>query len=140
MTRFRSILSIQLDETCGQAADDEASLEDTVARDKAIKRASTTLVTIEYNDSLDVCSVCLTDFERGDALVRLSRCTHVYHKDCIMAWIATTRVGAVRSLSCPCCAEPMDHFDSNEIERDATGGDETNADEPPETLDIEARP
>ena len=134
MPSFHSILSIQLDGTRAQAAGDKDSEEDTAARDKAIERASATLVAVEYNDSLDVCSVCLSDFERGDALVRLSRCTHVYHKDCIMAWIATTRVGSVRSLSCPCCAEPMGH---PEIVRGATGN-ETNADLPPETHDIEA--
>lgn len=44
------------------------------------------------------CSVCLTDFENGTD-VRVLRCKHVFHRDCIDHWL----LGGVGKDTCPLC-------------------------------------
>ncbi|KAM8843489.1 RING finger protein 11-like [Synchiropus splendidus] len=46
------------------------------------------------------CVICMMDFEYGDP-VRFLPCLHIYHADCIDAWL-------VRSFTCPSCMEPVD--------------------------------
>lgn len=44
------------------------------------------------------CSVCLEALQRGDQVVALPPCAHVFHVDCITAWLAT-------KSKCPTCRE-----------------------------------
>jgi hypothetical protein len=42
------------------------------------------------------CAICLSDFCEGDAIRRLPRCGHVFHKSCIDLWV-------LRRADCPLC-------------------------------------
>ena len=43
------------------------------------------------------CSICIDDFEAGEALVLLPRCRHAFHKDCLRPWLLE------RHGCCPLC-------------------------------------
>ncbi|KAJ5907593.1 hypothetical protein N7495_000275 [Penicillium taxi] len=43
------------------------------------------------------CLICLCDYEAAEEVRKLSKCKHVYHKDCIDQWLTTGR------NSCPLC-------------------------------------
>lgn len=49
------------------------------------------------------CSICLTELEKEDEVSQLSRCTHVFHMDCIEKWIQRDH------FTCPICRTSMDH-------------------------------
>jgi hypothetical protein len=51
-------------------------------------------------DSVTSCSICLSEYEAGEALVQLP-CGHVYHDDCAKAWVE-------RSVKCPLCNHNLD--------------------------------
>ncbi|XP_058223257.1 RING-H2 finger protein ATL39-like [Rhododendron vialii] len=42
------------------------------------------------------CTVCLSEFENAETLRLLPRCCHVFHPDCIEAWLST-------HVTCPVC-------------------------------------
>merc|ERR1712085_248173 len=42
------------------------------------------------------CSICLGEYEKGDALVSLNPCRHVFHEACISAWTN-------QNTRCPLC-------------------------------------
>eukprot|EP01065_Artemidia_motanka_P043189 TRINITY_DN594_c8_g1_i1.p1 TRINITY_DN594_c8_g1~~TRINITY_DN594_c8_g1_i1.p1 ORF type:complete len:340 (+),score=105.83 TRINITY_DN594_c8_g1_i1:88-1107(+) len=48
------------------------------------------------------CSICLTEFESGDA-VRLLQCRHLFHKDCVDQWLQDNR-------KCPVCKQEADEI------------------------------
>ncbi|XP_057971313.1 RING-H2 finger protein ATL74-like [Malania oleifera] len=43
------------------------------------------------------CTICLTEFARGDVVRVLPNCKHTFHKDCIDQWLPS------RSSRCPNC-------------------------------------
>jgi len=43
-----------------------------------------------------VCSICLGDYEKGETLVALTPCRHVFHEECIAAWTQ-------HQTRCPLC-------------------------------------
>lgn len=43
------------------------------------------------------CLICLSDYEAAEELRQLSKCKHLYHKECIDQWLTTGR------NSCPLC-------------------------------------
>ncbi|RPA92129.1 hypothetical protein L873DRAFT_1711153 [Choiromyces venosus 120613-1] len=45
----------------------------------------------------DRCLICLGDYEDGEQCRQLTKCQHVFHKDCIDEWLTTGR------NSCPLC-------------------------------------
>ncbi|KAF7587352.1 hypothetical protein BBP40_007364 [Aspergillus hancockii] len=45
----------------------------------------------------DRCLICLSDYEAAEELRQLTKCTHVFHRDCIDQWLTTGR------NSCPLC-------------------------------------
>ena len=47
------------------------------------------------SDSPGDCNVCISEFEDGEALRRLS-CGHKFHKDCVDTWLET-------NITCPVC-------------------------------------
>mmetsp|Transcript_42351 Transcript_42351/g.95313 ORF Transcript_42351/g.95313 Transcript_42351/m.95313 type:complete len:162 (-) Transcript_42351:14-499(-) len=47
------------------------------------------------------CAVCLTTFARGDRLVEVPLCRHVFHKACLEPWLE-------QRGSCPRCRQPVD--------------------------------
>ena len=46
------------------------------------------------------CAICLDHFQEGEAINSPARCPHVFHKDCLMAWLEKHDV-------CPCCRRSM---------------------------------
>ena len=46
------------------------------------------------------CSVCFDAFNVGDANVLALPCAHLYHKDCLLPWLATHN-------TCPVCRSPL---------------------------------
>lgn len=44
-----------------------------------------------------MCSICLMEFEKDDAVSRLCRCGHVFHMDCMEKWLDCCQ------LTCPLC-------------------------------------
>ncbi|CAI9760748.1 unnamed protein product [Fraxinus pennsylvanica] len=55
----------------------------------------------------DVCAVCLNEFEEGDGVRVLPKCTHTFHISCIDKWLDSHR-------NCPLCRAdimlPSDHL------------------------------
>lgn len=47
--------------------------------------------------SLDLCTICLSDICFGDEMVTLFPCSHSYHIDCIRQWLTK------KSIFCPLC-------------------------------------
>ncbi|CAB9511579.1 zinc ion binding [Seminavis robusta] len=47
------------------------------------------------------CSICLVEYEHGDILMNGTACSHLYHKECIMAWMMKGHD------HCPFCRELM---------------------------------
>jgi hypothetical protein len=43
------------------------------------------------------CLICLSDYEAAEELRQLTKCQHLYHRDCIDQWLTTGR------NSCPLC-------------------------------------
>merc|ERR1712086_511422 len=48
------------------------------------------------------CSICLGEYEKGDALVSLTPCRHVFHEACISAWTN-------QNTRCPLCNIDLVH-------------------------------
>ena len=71
---------------------------------------------IILNDT--VCPICLNEYEDGDTIQRnvskcgnSSICEHIFHEQCIHAWIQETH-----HYSCPCCRCPFCYVESNSSE------------------------
>ncbi|KAL2251727.1 RING-H2 finger protein ATL79-like [Sesamum indicum] len=47
----------------------------------------------------EICAICLGEFVCGEAVKILPRCKHMFHDDCIDAWLP------IRSLNCPVCRD-----------------------------------
>lgn len=48
-------------------------------------------------DGDEICSICLVEFEGGNAVSKLRRCGHVFHFNCIEQWLERNQ------FSCPLC-------------------------------------
>jgi len=46
------------------------------------------------------CSICLNDFDHGDAMRQLSGCSHCFHRSCIDLWL-------LRRADCPLCKQSV---------------------------------
>lgn len=57
-----------------------------------------------HQDSHGQCSVCLEDLEAGHACLRMKKCGHAFHEDCLSTWVAQSG-----RLACLLCR--ADHFD-----------------------------
>lgn len=52
------------------------------------------------------CSVCLTEFEDGDDLRLLPKCSHAFHLNCIDTWLRSHK-------NCPLCRAPVVNNDAS---------------------------
>ncbi|CAL5000665.1 unnamed protein product [Urochloa decumbens] len=66
----------------------------------AIAALPVTTFTHECTDDRIGCSVCLQDFEAGEAARSLPDCGHTFHLPCIDAWL-------LRHASCPLCRRAL---------------------------------
>ncbi|KAJ3214516.1 hypothetical protein HDU67_001540 [Dinochytrium kinnereticum] len=55
-----------------------------------------------FPDDSPTCSICLCDYEEGDALRRLV-CGHRFHEACAWRWLRDARRGGVGKRTCPLC-------------------------------------
>lgn len=62
------------------------------------------------------CCICLGEYEKGDELVCLHPCRHVFHKECIAAWTDHNR-------RCPLCNVDLSVKDNHEITKAAAHED-----------------
>lgn len=72
--------------------------------EKAIKDV-TILIAAGPDDTSETCVICITNFDEKDTL-RMLRCEHKFHKDCIDNWF-------VRKLQCPVCRTYIPSTDDN---------------------------
>jgi hypothetical protein len=70
---------------------------ETAAQDD-IESAGPTIELDETSSELEErCLICLSEFEAGDTVRTLSKCSHLYHRECIDTWLTTGR------NTCPLC-------------------------------------
>ncbi|PKA56133.1 E3 ubiquitin-protein ligase ATL6 [Apostasia shenzhenica] len=67
------------------------------------------------------CAICLNEFEDDDVLRLLPKCSHVFHQDCIDAWLAT-------HITCPVCRANL--ADGADAPVGDSAGNEGASDEP----------
>jgi hypothetical protein len=53
------------------------------------------------SEESEMCAICLCPYEEGDVRIFSKRCTHVFHKDCILLWLVKSH------NECPCCRIDM---------------------------------
>lgn len=58
------------------------------------------------------CYICLVDFEVGDSYRKVMACKHIFHEDCLKAWLNKERSCPVckTNLSWACLAK-IDHYE-----------------------------
>lgn len=83
--------------------------------------------TVDTNSKDDgpECSICLDEYEKGDALVCLNPCHHVFHEECIKAWTKHNK-------RCPLCNVDLTTVNidcNNETEKQRSIIDESVVDE-----------
>jgi Ring finger domain len=52
------------------------------------------------NDKNTECAVCLVDLKRGERVIRMTICSHLYYEKCICRWLLQEPI-------CPLCRSPV---------------------------------
>jgi hypothetical protein len=83
---------------------------------------------------LELCSICLDEYEAGDKL-RCLPCNHVFHGKCIGRWLAE------RSATCPLCKTDLweEEEEDQESQASVVDGHETGARAPDEEPNLEVQ-
>ena len=50
----------------------------------------------------NTCPICICDFEAGDNVVVLRKCSHYFHKECLRDWLLRS------NLTCPLCRNDIE--------------------------------
>ncbi|OJD12359.1 hypothetical protein AJ78_07034 [Emergomyces pasteurianus Ep9510] len=96
-----------------------------VASQEDVASAGGVFVLVEYGGSLfaestdatqkipiaesERCLICLSDYEAAEEVRQLSKCQHIYHRECIDEWLTTGR------NSCPLCrGQGVSNSESND--------------------------
>ncbi|KAL0411984.1 UNVERIFIED_CONTAM: E3 ubiquitin-protein ligase [Sesamum latifolium] len=78
---------------------------------EAAARIPVTVLGLSDSDG-EICAICLGEFVCGEGVKILPRCKHMFHEDCIDAWLP------IRSLNCPVCRDRIiDDEQGVEIQR-----------------------
>lgn len=62
---------------------------------------------MEGCEEVEMCSICLVDFQNQDTVSQVSRCMHVFHAECIHKWIQRDE------FTCPLCRSGLFDVDVN---------------------------
>jgi len=62
------------------------------------------------DETHSTCVICLNDYEEGEEIVRAEKCHHMYHKECLLNWLAQHDI-------CPYCR--LDVMTSDEYRKAA---------------------
>lgn len=95
--------------------------QDAVHKRAAIEALPTrTLSTDENGGDGEIieCSICLSDFERGQILVMLP-CRHEFHHECILQWFQPYSTCSLRSV-CPLCKRDALHIGESKTAAELT--------------------
>ena len=70
-------------------------------KSNAMARSLSVMLSSKKDDT-SKCYLCLMDYATGDevAFSKNEKCTHRYHKDCIVEW-------SMKRTACPCCREEV---------------------------------
>ena len=60
-------------------------------------------------DKINSCAVCLSEFEEGERIQGLRRCTHEFHHDCIVGWLRRGHLNCPMCRSAVAAADPLIH-------------------------------
>jgi len=60
------------------------------------------------SEESEMCAICLCPYEEGDIRIFSKRCSHAFHKECILEWLVKSH------NECPCCR--IDMVTKSEIE------------------------
>lgn len=69
-----------------------------IRKNKKNQIINSNLISIKYNNELDMCSICLDEYKPSDKISKIKKCTHIYHTKCIKEWLMTSS-----KLTCPLC-------------------------------------
>jgi hypothetical protein len=58
----------------------------------------------EEEEEADVCPICHENLDNGQLTISLTNCGHIFHEDCIKAWMNTEYAN---SEECPMCKKPI---------------------------------
>ncbi|KAJ0010865.1 hypothetical protein Pint_33971 [Pistacia integerrima] len=88
---FYTSITIPLLQLTKNADDDQSSIEE-LAPYLSVSKFEELEETEE-----GMCSICLIEFQKDDAVSRLCRCGHVFHMDCMERWLDCCQ------FTCPLC-------------------------------------
>ncbi|XP_020185633.2 uncharacterized protein [Aegilops tauschii subsp. strangulata] len=101
------------------AADLEAGAADTAAAERGMSDAAiAALPTFAYeqaqaDDAAVDCAVCLGQLEAGEKARRLPKCAHLFHAECVDAWLRA-------HCTCPMCRAPVGLAAATSSKKDGT--------------------
>lgn len=84
--------------------DDVSSADKEQSLTKSVVRSDSQIIG-DDTDKIDsdheiVCAICLCPYEQGELIINSKRCSHLFHKVCILEWL-------VKNDVCPCCRVDM---------------------------------
>ncbi|KAF7021679.1 hypothetical protein CFC21_034587 [Triticum aestivum] len=116
------------------AGDLEAGLAAAAAERGMSDAAIAALPTFLYEEADDVdCAVCLGQLEAGEKARRLPKCAHLFHAECVDAWLRA-------HCTCPMCRAPVGPAAATSSKKDGTADTPTPAPAPATTATAEALP
>ena len=58
---------------------------------------------LEETQCAEGCAICMSEYHEEEQIVRMQRCPHVFHKDCLKQWFIKSQ----QEPTCPFCREQL---------------------------------
>lgn len=101
--------SIETEATIESHEDDEL---DHFSSGTSTEEGTNALDTFDMIGDMFTCAICLSDYEECDEVIESVRCTHMFHKECLLVWLD-------KKIGCPCCRMPLiTHKEMEQAARD----------------------